>query len=390
MRPTYLMSLLLSLCGLGCGDPATDMPMTPAGPNFPLTVTAVAGGRITSTPAGIDCGGTCTYEFPRGTRVELKAEVDSEHVFLRWGDACEGDRPCVLVMNEALTLRAVVEDSYRCTQDGWCQRRPAPGTDNLWIVELLGDKDAVVGGDKLIRGDGVQWSPLSLNLGGAALQDSAVRSRAPLDVWLLPDDGTLRRWDGQGFTTLDTAGSTKALWGAWFADPNDGWLVGNTGTILRWNGTKLTPMESGTQSILYSVWGNAANDVWMVSVDGNVHHWDGVRITSQPSGATDDLNDVWASGPNDVWVVGNGGLIIHFDGTSWTKTESGTTEHIIACYGDKKDVWAVGEKGVILHHDGTAWRREESGVQTGLRQLRISDKEVWVVGFAGVILRKQR
>src|SRR5262245_1221580 len=120
MRQRYLPLLA---CLLGCGgETMMDMNMdTPDGATFSLTVTPAAGARITSMPAGIDCGATCTFAFPRGTVVELQTEVDGDHVFLRWADACEGDRPCRLVMNESLTLRAVVEDRYHCTQDGWCQ-----------------------------------------------------------------------------------------------------------------------------------------------------------------------------------------------------------------------------------------------------------------------------
>jgi hypothetical protein len=49
-------------------------------------------GRVLSTPAGIDCPGTCTAGFPVPTRVELTPLADEGSAFAGWsGDAdCEG------------------------------------------------------------------------------------------------------------------------------------------------------------------------------------------------------------------------------------------------------------------------------------------------------------
>lgn len=48
------------------------------------------GGRITSTPAGIDCPGACSAVFAMGTKVTLSAAPDGSSVFRGWGGACAG------------------------------------------------------------------------------------------------------------------------------------------------------------------------------------------------------------------------------------------------------------------------------------------------------------
>jgi hypothetical protein len=60
-------------------------------------------GLVTSTPAGIRCGATCTAVFPVGTIVTLTAsEVPGTGAtFVGWEGACSGTEPtCVLTMND--------------------------------------------------------------------------------------------------------------------------------------------------------------------------------------------------------------------------------------------------------------------------------------------------
>lgn len=65
-------------------------------------------GRVTSTPAGIDCGTDCAEAYPAGTGVSLAANADSGSTFSGWsGDAdcsdgevtIDGDKSCVATFN---------------------------------------------------------------------------------------------------------------------------------------------------------------------------------------------------------------------------------------------------------------------------------------------------
>ena len=50
-------------------------------------------GSVTSNPAGISCGATCTGTFGAGTKVTLTASAMSGSRFYGWSGACGGSRP---------------------------------------------------------------------------------------------------------------------------------------------------------------------------------------------------------------------------------------------------------------------------------------------------------
>jgi chitin-binding protein len=64
------------------------------------------GGMVMSTPAGIDCGSTCSASFPSGTVVTLIADVNAGSTFAGWSGACTGTSPCTLTMSQARSVSA--------------------------------------------------------------------------------------------------------------------------------------------------------------------------------------------------------------------------------------------------------------------------------------------
>jgi hypothetical protein len=68
-----------------------------ADPERTLTVAVNGQGRVTSSPAGIDCGATCVADFPTNERVLLTAIPEPGWRFDNWGDACSGPDPNCLV-----------------------------------------------------------------------------------------------------------------------------------------------------------------------------------------------------------------------------------------------------------------------------------------------------
>lgn len=63
-------------------------------------------GRITSTPAGINCGTTCSHHFDYGTTVTLKATPARGSTFKGWAGACSGTHICNVAMKQAQTATA--------------------------------------------------------------------------------------------------------------------------------------------------------------------------------------------------------------------------------------------------------------------------------------------
>jgi hypothetical protein len=101
----------------GCSEPSNEVL---ARANYlKLTVTWVGAGRITSTPAGINCGtglngSSCTAYFAPDTQVRLSAggtvdpKTHAEYDFDHWEFACAGQGDgCTVTMNQLQWVKAV-------------------------------------------------------------------------------------------------------------------------------------------------------------------------------------------------------------------------------------------------------------------------------------------
>src|SRR5579863_466601 len=102
LRAFRLLAFVLSSLGLiilnacGGGGSSSSLP----GGSFQLTVTTSSGGTVSSNPAGINCGQTCTATFNSGTQVTLTATPAANESFTSWGGACSGTKPtCTLTLN---------------------------------------------------------------------------------------------------------------------------------------------------------------------------------------------------------------------------------------------------------------------------------------------------
>ena len=84
---------------------------------FPLTVTRVGtgSGSVTSTPAGIVCGATCSNEFNSGQVVALSALADAGSIFAGWSGACAGTGACNVTMDAARSVTATFANAAPAT-----------------------------------------------------------------------------------------------------------------------------------------------------------------------------------------------------------------------------------------------------------------------------------
>ncbi|HEX7244600.1 MAG TPA: InlB B-repeat-containing protein, partial [Solirubrobacterales bacterium] len=67
-------------------------------------------GTVTSSPAGIDCGGTCAASFAEGEQVKLTATPDEGSEFKRWfgvEGSCAFQEECATVMGNNKTVKAM-------------------------------------------------------------------------------------------------------------------------------------------------------------------------------------------------------------------------------------------------------------------------------------------
>ena len=73
-----------------------------------LSVTKTGGGSgtVSSAPAGIICGVSCTAVFEEGTAITLTAVADSGSEFTGWSGACSGTGPCAFTLGEGAEVVA--------------------------------------------------------------------------------------------------------------------------------------------------------------------------------------------------------------------------------------------------------------------------------------------
>src|SRR6476661_6217177 len=65
-------------------------------------------GTVSSSPAGIDCGGTCSGQFQQGVTVSLNAAAAPSSTFAGWSGDCSGTGPCSVTNNATVTARFIV------------------------------------------------------------------------------------------------------------------------------------------------------------------------------------------------------------------------------------------------------------------------------------------
>jgi hypothetical protein len=88
-----------------CTDDAFVTKISPKG--HTLNVTKTGKGKVTSQPAGINCGKDCLQGYLRVTDVTLTATPDANSTFIGWGGACRGkQKTCKVTMSQARTVRA--------------------------------------------------------------------------------------------------------------------------------------------------------------------------------------------------------------------------------------------------------------------------------------------
>jgi hypothetical protein len=74
--------------------------------NLSVSKTGVGNGTVTSNPAGINCGSTCSAGYTSGTSVTLTANPASGSTFGGWSGSCSGTGTCTVSMTQARSVTA--------------------------------------------------------------------------------------------------------------------------------------------------------------------------------------------------------------------------------------------------------------------------------------------
>lgn len=115
-------------------------------------------GRVTSSPAGIDCGSTCSAYFDGDEAVTLSAQPAAGSLFTGWsGGACTGTETCVVSMASPTTITATFElENPTCPGFENDPRLQIVGTsgENLLVGTAADEVICGLGGNDELRGAG--------------------------------------------------------------------------------------------------------------------------------------------------------------------------------------------------------------------------------------------
>ena len=219
---------------------------------FALGVTVVGGGSVTSTPAGIDCGSSCSATYAAGTGITLTATPTAGQNFSGWTGACSGSTTtCTLTMSESRSATATFASAppaagwsaaQLLSADGAGSVKAAIDADGraiaIWEQLDSGTSTGHVWGSRYLPASG--WSAparLETNVGDVADTHLAIdkaSGKAMLiwhqlttpgayDLWARPFDpatgwGTAARLESQTGTVgvssvgIDASGNAVAVW----------------------------------------------------------------------------------------------------------------------------------------------------------------------------------
>lgn len=121
--------------GNGTPDGALSLSAPPPPPQLTVRGYGSGSGSVSSSPSGIECGGSCDASFAAGTKVTLTATPSAGSSFEGWQGPCSGTGTCTVTLSSGAAVTAVFRASGAPV--GWTEatlaapgeREPfAPGT----------------------------------------------------------------------------------------------------------------------------------------------------------------------------------------------------------------------------------------------------------------------
>ena len=157
------LTALEGVAGTGGSTPSSPTPTSPTTYTLSAITTGSGTGTVVSSPAGINCGSSCTSTFAAGSTVTLSASAGNKSGFSGWSGACTGTGACAVVMNGSKSVTATFASSSSSTP-------PAGGTSIPRLANLSTRGQVLTGNDVMIAG---------FVIGGSASKTVVVRARGP-------------------------------------------------------------------------------------------------------------------------------------------------------------------------------------------------------------------
>ncbi len=259
--------------GLDAGPTPDSTPTPDAGADeatLSLILTGAGTGTVVSSPAGIDCPGTCSANFATGTEVTLLAQADDGSGFYGWVAECPATslEPCALTMDENRSAGARFEPG------GMVLSANEYGGSNADFAYRAATDS---GGNLIIAGTFTG----SLNLGGSNLNSATNAAGASTQ------DVFVAKYDSAGahvWSVRYGGGGRDEVWGLDVSSANEVFIGGQFNADISFGGTTLNHQAS-EDAYLVKLSGTNGGAVWAKGFHGtsNVKTWD-LAVTS-----TDDV-----------------------------------------------------------------------------------------------------
>jgi hypothetical protein len=201
----------------------------------------------------------------------------------------------------------------------WWALQQAPTTQTLRAVWGLTARDAWAAGDggAVLRYDGLVWRAVTMPAGLAGANWWGLTGEVG-KTWLVGDRGVWL-WEAatEAWTQVYTGAGPVAAWrGIWSDGASTLWLVGDDGRIRRVSDAGTEVFDTQGEDLL-AVSGASAGDVWAVGRRGRIVHWDGTRWFDYLPKTRRDLQAVHVADGATVWAAGDAGAILRWDGLTW-------------------------------------------------------------------------
>jgi hypothetical protein len=113
-------------------------------PVVSVTRSGTGVGTVTSSPAGISCGSSCTADFLTNTAITLTAAPDTGYSFTGWSGACSGSGSCALTANADISVTATFDRTPIST----CSASPVKAG-NTYYLSIQAAYDAASDGSTI-------------------------------------------------------------------------------------------------------------------------------------------------------------------------------------------------------------------------------------------------
>jgi hypothetical protein len=161
-------------------------------------------------------------------------------------------------------------------------------------------------------------------------------------------------------------------------------VVSDRGGIARWNGTGWTVLDSGTRTAFRAIVVDSAHVI--VTTPGGIDFWDGSAWVQRTPPTAGTWSEIAATSFASVFVTRGasplaGPTHYHWNGSTWTPLPDPTEPRALeARWVDPSgNLWAIGSGGEVKVWDGSGWAARTSGRNTASAVWGTSDSDIWIV-----------